>query len=294
MLFFRVHICRWGISKALSVHNWPCSWPGGLEKTSLCSNRKSAVEIQSRIEIATATNNKQQTLDKCCPSPLFFFLLLSSVKLLEPDSVIVLTAVCCSRPPLLLFSKLESFTVGVMLAVFWSLVILYWNLLSFKRKPTQNYGLPVGQLHLEYCLLHFLAVRNTLEIKNFQSGKDVCEEQFIPYCNNEHTPPTAKGEIVQLDSEIHAVTHPGSDAGKSSPGTHWLSVSGSRCFDAVATLHFHTTSVTNSLSLGMFCTSYGMAAGGQYFQQSAHSLCPVPDSPLPYVITLRSACANCT
>ena len=39
-------------------------------------------------------------------------------QLLEPDSVIVLTAVCCSRPPLLLFSKLESFTVGVMLAVF--------------------------------------------------------------------------------------------------------------------------------------------------------------------------------
>ena len=37
-----------------------------------------------------------------------------------------------------------------------------------------------------------------------------------------------------------------------------------------------------------------MAIGGQYFQKMAHLFCPVPDSPLPYIITLPSACANST
>ena len=31
------------------------------------------------------------------------------------------------------------------------------------------------------------------------------EEQFIPYGNNGHTPPTDKGEIAQLVNEIHPV-----------------------------------------------------------------------------------------
>jgi len=66
-------------------------------------------------------------------------------------------------------------------------------------------------------------VRNTLKIKNFSSGKDLCEEQFIHYCNNGRTPPTDKGEIEQPVSEIHSVIYPGADAGNASPGTHWLS-----------------------------------------------------------------------
>lgn len=53
------------------------------------------------------------------------------------------------------------------------------------------------------------------------------EEQFIPYGNNGHTPPTDKGEIAQLVSKIHSVIYPGSNAGYTSPGTHWLSISGS-------------------------------------------------------------------
>ena len=74
---------------------------------------------------------------------------------------------------------------------------------------------------------------------------------------------------MQPVGEIHSVMHPGSDAGKASPGTHWLSISGSQSSDAVATLHFHrygytsiallhfhTKSVTNPLSLGMFWTFY--------------------------------------
>ena len=69
--------------------------------------------------------------------------------------------------------------------------------------------------------------------------KDLCEEQFIHYCNDGCTPLTDKGENVQLVSKIHPVTYPGSNAGKASPGTHWLSVSGSQSSDAVATLHFH-------------------------------------------------------
>ena len=80
---------------------------------------------------------------------------------------------------------------------------------------------------------------------------------------------------MQPVGEIHSVMHPGSDAGKASPGTHWLSISCSQSSDAVAMLHFHsyitlpklcytsraplhfhTKSVTNPLSLGMFWTFY--------------------------------------
>ena len=88
-------------------------------------------------------------------------------------------------------------------------------------------------------------------------------------------PPTDQGEIMQPVGEIHSVMHPGSDAGKVSPGTHWLSISGSQssdavamlhfhsyitlpklCYTSIALLHFHTKSVTNPLSLGMFWTFY--------------------------------------
>ena len=88
-------------------------------------------------------------------------------------------------------------------------------------------------------------------------------------------PPTDQGEMMQPVGEIHSVMHPGSDAGKASPGTHWLSISGLQSSDTVATLHFHsyitlpklcytsraplhfhTKSVTNPLSLGMFWTFY--------------------------------------
>ena len=80
---------------------------------------------------------------------------------------------------------------------------------------------------------------------------------------------------MQPGGEIHSVMHPGSDAGKSSAGTHWLSISGSQssdavamlhlhsfitlpylCYTSIALLHFHTKSVTNPLSLGMFWTFY--------------------------------------
>ena len=37
-----------------------------------------------------------------------------------------------------------------------------------------------------------------------------------------------------------------------------------------------------------------MAIGGQCYQKSVHSFCPVPDSSLPYIISLPRACANCT
>ena len=76
---------------------------------------------------------------------------------------------------------------------------------------------------------------------------------------------------MQPGGEIHSVMHPGSDAGK----THWLSISGSQssdavamlhfhsfitlpklCYTSIAPLHFHTKSVTNPLSLGMFWTFY--------------------------------------
>ena len=67
-------------------------------------------------------------------------------------------------------------------------------------------------------------------------------------------PPTDQGEIMQPGGEIHSVMHTGSDAGKASPGTHWLSISGSQWSEAVAPLCFHTMSVSNPLSLGMFCT----------------------------------------
>ena len=40
--------------------------------------------------------------------------------------------------------------------------------------------------------------------------------------------PTDQGDIMQPVGEIHSVMHPGSDAGKASPGTHWLSLSGSQ------------------------------------------------------------------
>ena len=97
-------------------------------------------------------------------------------------------------------------------------------------------------------------VRNTLQVYNFESGRDLCEEQFVHDCNNGRTPPTAKAEIAHLISEIHSVFSPGSNTGKASPGTHWLSISGSQWSEAVAPLCFHTTSVSNPLSLGIFCT----------------------------------------
>ena len=37
-----------------------------------------------------------------------------------------------------------------------------------------------------------------------------------------------------------------------------------------------------------------MVIGGQYFQKVVYSFCPVRDTPLPYIITLPSACANST
>ena len=37
-------------------------------------------------------------------------------------------------------------------------------------------------------------VRNTLQVYNFESGRDLCEEQFVHDCNNGRTPPTAKAE----------------------------------------------------------------------------------------------------
>jgi len=49
---------------------------------------------------------------------------------------------------------------------------------------------------------------------------------------------------------------------------------------------------TNPLFFVMFCTF--MAIGGQCNQKSVHSFCPVPDSSLPYIISLPRACANCT
>ena len=97
-------------------------------------------------------------------------------------------------------------------------------------------------------------VRNTLQVYNFESGRDLCEEQFVHDCNNGRTPPTAKAEIAHLISEIHSVFSPGSNTGKASPGTHWLSISGSQWSEAVAPLCFHTTSVSNPLSLGIFFT----------------------------------------
>ena len=53
--------------------------------------------------------------------------------------------------------------------------------------------------------------------------------------------PTDQGDIMQPVGEIHSVMHPGSDAGKASPGTHWLSISGSQSSDAVAILHFQSS-----------------------------------------------------
>lgn len=51
-------------------------------------------------------------------------------------------------------------------------------------------------------------------------------------------------------------------------------------------------SVTNLPFLVVFCIF--IVIGGQHFQEVAQLFCTVPDSPLPYTITLRSAYANST
>lgn len=51
-------------------------------------------------------------------------------------------------------------------------------------------------------------------------------------------------------------------------------------------------SVTNLPFLVVFCIF--IVIGGQHFQEVAQLFCTVPDSPLPYTITLPSASANST
>lgn len=112
-------------------------------------------------------------------------------------------------------------------------------------------------------------------------------KQFIHYCDNGHTPPCGKGEIACLISEQHTV-YPCSDAGNTSSGAHWLSISGSTRLslsDAVVTMHFHLRSVTKLFKYVLY---FSMVIGGQCFQKLSHAFCPVLGSPHPAYLPYAS------
>ena len=103
------------------------------------------------------------------------------------------------------------------------------------------------------------------------------------------TPSTDKAEIVHLISEIHSVIYPGpTQVMPPLALIGWASQAHSLS-NTVATTHFHTMSVTNPLFLGMFSTFYD---DRRTMFPKISTLCPVPDSPLPCIITLLSAFAN--
>ena len=103
-------------------------------------------------------------------------------------------------------------------------------------------------------------------------GRDLCEEQFIHYCSNRCTPPNDKGEIAPLVSEIHSVIYTRSNAGSTSPGTHWLSISSSQSSQC-CWYNIFPYCVCFQLSVFRHVLCFSMTIGGQSFQNLAHSFC---------------------